>query len=200
MDGRDGRLRILAISGSLRKKSYNTAALDALRELAPDDLAIAMHSLREIPMFDQDDWEEHGYPPIVTRLIEAIEQADGIVIASPEYNHSVTGALKNAIDWVSRRKPVPFVDKPVAILSVATGAHGGIRAQYHLRLILQPLEAQTLLSPEVFIPRAKDKFDAEGRLVDEPTRTALAELLVAFRHWILRLGQATASRAAPRGA
>jgi chromate reductase len=186
MDGH-GKLRILAISGSLRKKSYNTAALEALRELSPPDFEIVAHSLRGIPMFDQDEYEAGGFPPPVVALLEAVDRADGIVIASPEFNHSVSGALKNAIDWLSRKKPVPLVDKPVAIVSAATSPNGGIRGQYALRLILQPLEAQALLMPEVVIGRAQDKVDADGRLADEATRTALAAQMTAFRRWILRL-------------
>lgn len=180
-------MRILTISGSLRKMSYNTAALEALRELSPPDFELVFHPLNGIPMFDQDDYETTGYPPEAKALIEAIERADGIVIATPEFNHAPTGALKNAIDWISRCKPVPLVDKPVAIVSAATSPNGGIRGQYALRLILQPLEAQALLMPEVFIGSAKGKFDAAGRLTDEPTRAALAAQMIAFRRWILRL-------------
>ena len=182
-----GALRILTISGSLRKKSYNTAALEALRELSPPDFEFVFHPLNGIPMFDQDDYEASGYPAEATALIDAVKAADGIVIASPEFNHAPTGALKNAIDWISRCKPVPLVDKPVAIISAATSPNGGIRGQYALRLILQPLEAQALLMPEVFIGSAKAKYDAGGRLVDEPAREALKAQMAAFRRWILRL-------------
>jgi chromate reductase len=191
MDG-DGKLRILTISGSLRKKSYNTAALEALHELAPQDFEIVFHDLRGLPMFDQDEYEATGLPPGAVALVEAVQRADGIVIASPEFNHSVSGSLKNAIDWLSRVKPVPLVDKPVAIVSAATSPNGGIRGQYALRLILQPLEAQVLLMPEVFIGGAKNKVDADGRLVDEATRTALTAQMVAFRRWIRRLQAAVA--------
>jgi len=182
----DARLRIVGISGSLRRASYNTATLVAMRELAPPDMAVAIVPLNAIPMFNDDDFAADGFPPSVAHLRSEVEGADGVILASPEYNHSMTGALKNAIDWLSR-KPVSIYGKPVCIVSAAGSLLGGSRAQYDLRKVLQPLEALVLAMPEVFVGRAQDKFDTAGRLVDDATRTVLANQMNVFREWILRL-------------
>jgi chromate reductase, NAD(P)H dehydrogenase (quinone) len=179
-------MRLIGISGSLRRASYNTATLVALGEVAPPDIEVVIVPLNGIPMFNEDDFAADGFPSSVAHLRGEIERADGVVIASPEFNHSMSGALKNAIDWISR-KPVSFSGKPVTIVSAAGSLLGGSRGQYHLRNVLQPLEALVLGMPEVFIGRAKEKFDAEGRLTDEATRKVLAEQMVVFREWILRL-------------
>ncbi len=184
--GTAARLRLVGISGSLRRASYNTATLVAMGELAPPDVEVVIEPLNGIPMFNDDDFAADGFPPVVAHLRAAVERADGIIIASPEYNHSMSGALKNAIDWLSR-KPVSIAGKPVVIVSAAGSLLGGSRGQYDVRKVLQPLEALTLLMPEVFIGRAQEKFDANGRLTDEATRKVVAEQLVAFREWILRL-------------
>jgi chromate reductase, NAD(P)H dehydrogenase (quinone) len=184
--GSKGRLRLVGISGSLRRASYNTAALVAMGELAPPDVEVAIVPLNGIPMFNDDDFAADGFPPVVAQLRAEVERADGIIIASPEYNHSMTGALKNAIDWLSR-KPVSIYGKPVAIVSAAGSLLGGSRGQYDVRKVLQPLEALVLAMPEVFIGRAQEKFDAQGRLTDAATRKVVAEQLAVFREWILRL-------------
>lgn len=179
-------MRLLGISGSLRRASYNTAALLAMGEVAPAGVEVVIAPLNGIPMFNEDDFAADGFPPSVAHLRGEVERADGIIIASPEYNHSMSGALKNAIDWLSR-KPVSVYGKPVTIVSAAGSLLGGSRGQYDLRKVLQPLEALVLAMPEVFIGRAKDKFDTHGRLTDEATRKVLEEQMVVFREWILRL-------------
>lgn len=184
-------LRIIAISGSLRRLSYNTAALEAAAELAPAHLAIERIGLRDIPMFDPDLFDEEGFPPSVARLREAIAAADGLLIASPEYNHSVTASLKNALDWTSR-KPASLAGKPVGILSAATSPMGGSRGQYHLRNILQSLDAHVMPMPEMIVGRAKSKFDATGALADPETREALAGFVAAFSAYALRARSAAA--------
>jgi chromate reductase, NAD(P)H dehydrogenase (quinone) len=177
-------LRVLGICGSLRKKSFNLWALHAAAELAPPGVDIVVTSYADIPMFNQDDFEQ-AIPDSVVRLRTEIEEADGVLIASPEYNHSMTGVLKNAIDWLSR-PPNPFAFKPVAIVSAATSPLGGARVQYDVRRVLQPLDALVLSMPETFIGSAKVKFDAEGRLTDAAARESLTKQLLAFQKWMLR--------------
>jgi chromate reductase len=179
-------LRVLAICGSLRKKSFNLSVLRACAELAPPELKVEIARLNAIPMFNQDDWEESGMPAPAEELRKAIVASDGVVISTPEYNHGVSGCLTNAIDWMSRSDPVPFEGKPVAILSATSGALGGARVQYELRNHLLPLEAWTLAQPEVFIGRAHTKVDGEGNFNDEVTRKAIAAQMSVFRDWILR--------------
>lgn len=167
------RMRVLGFSGSLRRQSYNSALLRAAQELAPHGMEIEIYDLAPIPMYN-DDVRMAGYPPEVARLREAIRAADALLIASPEYNRSVPALLKNAIDWASRRPDQPFKDKPIAIMGVSNGALGAAFANYHLRQIFVYLDARMLNGPEVMIGNAKAKFDDNGRLTDEPTRTFVA--------------------------
>lgn len=179
-------LRILGISGSLRKGSYNTAALRTCAELMPAGMALSYARIDDIPLFNQDVFDA-GLPEPVKRLRAEVAAADGLLIASPEYNFSVTAALKNAIDWGSRAPNQVFQDKPVAIFSATTGPVGGVRNQYDLRRILTQLWGHVLPRPEVFIGNAATKFDAQGRLTDETTRKFLSDLLVGFQDWIVRM-------------
>jgi len=181
-------VKVFAISGSLRKSSFNTAALRAAKELAPDDMEVTIYDgLRDIPPYDDDVRTGSGYPPPVAALRAAIKAADAVLIASPEYNFSVSGVLKNAIDWASRVPDQPFDGKPVAIIGAATGLYGTARSQYELRKILSGLNAHLLNKPEVLIAQAATKFDAEGRLTDETARGLLSQKMVALRNWTLRL-------------
>ncbi|WP_372623703.1 NADPH-dependent FMN reductase [Falsiroseomonas sp.] len=181
-------VKVLAISGSLRKASFNSAALRAAVELAPEGVQVSLHEgLREIPPYDDDLRTGSGYPPAVAALRAAIKEADALLVASPEYNFSISGVLKNAIDWVSRPPEQAFDNKPVAILGAATGLLGTARSQYELRKILAGLNAQLLNKPEVMISQAATKFDAEGRLTDETSRGLIAAQLAALRDWTLRL-------------
>ncbi len=179
-------LNILGINGSLRKHSYNRMALQAARELMPPGMSLHITHYEDVPLFNQDD-QEQGFPVAVVRLAGEIARADGVLIASPDYNHSVAGVLKNAIDWVSRIEPQPFVGKPVAMLSATMGPVGGARNQYELRKIIASIEGLCLVKPEVFIGRADTKFDSNGHLADEPTRRILGLQMHAFQQWILRL-------------
>jgi chromate reductase, NAD(P)H dehydrogenase (quinone) len=181
-------LKVLGICGSLRKASYNMSALRACSELMPQGMTLQITSLAEIPMYNQDLFDA-GMPPSVKRLREEIAAADGLLIASPEYNFSLTAALKNAIDWASRAPNQAFQDKPVAIFSATQGPLGGPRNQYDLRRMLVQLWAHPLPRPEVFIGAANTKFDAQGKLTDETTRKFLAELLAGFKDWITRMQQ-----------
>jgi chromate reductase, NAD(P)H dehydrogenase (quinone) len=170
-------VRVLAISGSLRRDSYNTQLLRFARELAPASAEIELYEdLAEIPPYDQDVQDAH-VPAAVADLRERIAAADALLIATPEYNGSVPGVLKNAIDWASR----PFPDsslrnKPVAVVGASTGAYGGVWAQADLRKILGIAGAR-VVGGSVAIPHAAERFDADGRLVDAQLRQELGELL-----------------------
>ncbi|MBM3407886.1 MAG: NAD(P)H-dependent oxidoreductase [Betaproteobacteria bacterium] len=180
-------LKVVAISGSLRAKSYNHAALRAAAELAPDDLEIRIVDYAAVPLYNQDD-QAKGFPGSVEALRAEIAGADGLLIASPEYNFSVSGVLKNAIDWLSRTNPQPFKGKPTAILSATMGPIGGARSQYDLRKIIGGIEANVLTKPEVFIGACHTKFNEQGQLTDEATRKIIGEQMLAFRNWIRQLG------------
>jgi chromate reductase len=179
-------LRVLGICGSLRNASLNMAALRACKELLPQGMTLQITSLAEIPMYNQDVFDA-GMPAPVKRLRDEIAAADGLLIASPEYNFSVTAALKTAIDWASRPPNQAFQEKPVAIFSATQGPLGGPRNQYDLRRMLVQLWAHPLPRPEVFIGAAQTKFDAQGKLTDETTRKFLTELLAGFKDWIARM-------------
>lgn len=179
-------LKVLGISGSLRRGSYNTAALRTCAELLPAGMTMTYARIDDIPLFNQDLFDA-GMPEPVKRFRAEVAAADGLLIASPEYNFSVTAALKNAIDWGSRAPNQVFQDKAVAIFSATTGPVGGVRNQYDLRRILTQLWGHVLPRPEVFISNAQSKFDAQGRLSDETTRKFLADLLAGFKDWIVRM-------------
>lgn len=180
------RLKVLGVCGSLRKASFNMAALKACAELAPPGMSLAIADISDIPMYNQDVFDQ-GMPDAVKRFRAEVAAADGLLIASPEYNFSVSAPLKNAIDWGSRAPNQVFQDKPVAIFSAAVGPLGGARVQYDLRRILAQLWGHVLPRPEVFIGMAPGKFDAQGRLTDETTRKFLSDLLLGFRDWIVRM-------------
>jgi len=178
-------LKILGISGSLRKASFNTVALKTCAELMPAGMTTTYARIDDLPLFNQDVFDA-GIPESARRLRAEIAAADGVLIASPEYNFSLSAALKNAIDWASRPPNQSWQDKPVAIFSVSQGPMGGARVQYDLRRILGQLWAHVLPRPEVFIGAAPSKF-ADGKLTDETTRKFLSDLLVGFKTWIQRM-------------
>lgn len=178
---------ILGIAGSLRRDSYNRAALRAAAELAPEGASIEIFELDGIPGFNQD--EEQQPPAEVTELKKKIRGADAILIVTPEYNYSIPGVLKNAIDWASR----PYGDsawngKPAAIMGASVGTIGTARAQYHLRQIMVFLNMFPINQPEVMIGNASERFDAEGNLTDEATKEFIRQLLQNLVDWTRRLG------------
>lgn len=180
-------LHLVTLLGSLRKGSLNAAVVRTLPELAPAGMRFtALPSIGDYPIYDAD-LQSDGFPAVVEQAAEAIRAADGVVIVSPEYNYSMPGGLKNAIDWLSRLKGQPFAGKPVAIQSASGGNLGGARMQYHLRQSMVFLDAHVLNKPEVMIGQAPSKVDAGGRLVDEATRKFIADQLVAFAAFIARL-------------
>jgi chromate reductase len=182
----DGTLKILGIAGSLRRGSFNTAALRAAQELAPAGMTIDIFDIAPIPLYNEDV-KVLGLPPVVADLRARIKTADGLVLATPEYNYSTSGVMKNAIDWASRPPEQPFDSKPIALMGASGGALGTARAQYHLRQMFIFLNAHVLNRPEVMIGGATSKFDAEGKLTDQATRDFLGTMLTAFKVWIEKL-------------
>jgi chromate reductase len=178
-------LKILGICGSLRKASFNMAALRVCHELMPQGMTLQIANIHDIPMYNQDVFDA-GMPEPVKRIRAEIAAADGLLLASPEYNFSVSAPLKNVIDWGSRAPNQVFQEKPVAIFSCSQGPLGGARVQYDLRRILSQIWAYPLPRPEVFIGNAPAKF-TDGRLTDETTRKFLTELLAGFKDWIARM-------------
>jgi len=179
-------LHILGMAGSLRSGSYNRALLDAARMIAPAGMELSVFDLAPIPLYNYDI-EQQGIPDSVRALKVAIRDADALLIATPEYNWSIPGVLKNAIDWASRPPDNPFAGKPVAVIGASTGSFGTVRAQLHLRQILMALGAIPMGQPTLYVARAREKFDANGRLQDDEIREHLHRVLVALREWTLRL-------------
>jgi len=175
-------MNVLAMSGSLRDGSFNTAALRAAQELAPSGMHITIAEIGDLPLYN-DDVRLTGYPAPAGRLRDQIRAADALLIATPEYNYSVSGVLKNAIDWASRPPDQPFAGKPVAILGASTGRFGTARAQYHLRQICVFVDMKPVNRPEVMISLAPERFDADLRLADETSRRLIAELLASLQQW-----------------
>jgi chromate reductase len=180
-------IQVLGMAGSLRRASYNRMLLESTRALAPDDMRIEVFDLRDVPMYNGDLDTDAERPAEAQRLKQAIAGADAVLIATPEYNHSVPGMLKNAIDWASRPAlKCVFTGKPVAIMGAAGGPVGTARAQQDLKLILMSMLALVLPHPGVAVGHMAEKFDASGALVHEPTRQFLTTFLVEFRSWVTR--------------
>lgn len=175
-------LNVLGISGSLRKASLNTALLRAAAGLAPEGMSFRFADISGIPLYD-GDVNAQGIPGPAQVLIDQVAEADAVVIATPEYNYSVPGVLKNAIDWVSRANPQPFAGKPVAIMGASAGALGTARAQYHLRQVFVFLNSHVMNKPEVFVGGAQGKFGAGGTLTDEATAGIVAKQMQALADW-----------------
>jgi chromate reductase len=173
---------VLGISGSLRRGSFNTAALRVAKELAADGMTIEPFDLAPIPLYNEDV-REKGFPPSVEDFRNRIRTADALLIVTPEYNYSIPGVLKNAVDWASRPPDQPFDGKPIAIMGASPSFTGTARSQYHLRQVFIYLNGLILNRPEVMITSAHTKFDAEGRLTDEPTREHIRGLLAGLRQW-----------------
>lgn len=179
-------LKVLGISGSLRKDSYNTAALRVAKDSAPSNMHFTFADISQIPLYNHDQREEK-VPDAVTLLVEQVRAADALLFATPEYNYSISGVLKNAIDWVSREQPQPFAGKPAAIMSASISLFGGARAQYELRRSMVSLDMHCVNKPEVMIATAHQHFDAQGQLTDETTREFIGKLVVALGDWTRQL-------------
>jgi chromate reductase len=183
------QLDVLVICGSLRKGSYNASLARAVPALAPSGLRFTpAPPFDKFPLYNADIQNTSGFPPEVVAFADAIRNADAVLIVSPEYNWSIPGGLKNAIDWVSRMKDQPFKDKPVALMSAAGGLLGGSRMQYHLRQSLTSVDALLFGRPEVIVTFAATKFDEKtGELKDEATREMVKLHLAAFEKFIRRV-------------
>lgn len=168
--------RIVGLSGSLRKGSFNTMLLKACQTLAPGGMDISICDLSRIPMYNADV-HEAGVPEAVDEFVTMLREADGILIACPEYNRSVPAVLKNAIDWASKTPPQPFDNKLVAITGASRGVLGAIMANHHLRQIFVYLNARMINGPEVLVGNAGEKFDADDALTDEMTIKFVSGLL-----------------------
>ena len=180
-------MRILGFAGSLRQGSYNRALLRAAQELSPKGMIIDTFDLAPIPVYNADV-EAQGDPEPVAAFKRAISQADGVLIATPEYNHGVPGVTKNAIDWASRPPRGAVLNgKPVGVFGASPGITGTARGQSQLRQAFEFTNSYAMPQPELLVFRAHEKFDAQGRLTDEPTRGLLRQFLEAFAAWVTRL-------------
>jgi chromate reductase, NAD(P)H dehydrogenase (quinone) len=178
-------VKVITICGSLRKGSHNAALARTALKLAPPGMSITPGPSIDFPLYNFDVHTASGIPEAVNALVEAIRAADGVLICSPEYNWSIPGGLKNAIDWLSRPKNQPFFGKPVAIQSAATGLLGGSRAQYHLRQSLTSIDAVLFGKPEVIVTFAAQKFDEKTlELKDQGTIDLIKQQLAAFEGFI----------------
>ncbi|ART83306.1 NADPH-dependent FMN reductase [Oceanisphaera profunda] len=173
------KTKIIAFSGSLRAASFNTFAIKAAQQLAPAGCEIELINYADLPLYNQDEADVET-PALLLAIAEKVRAADGILFATPEYNYSLPGALKNLIDWLSRQAPQPLAGKPTAIISASMGMLGGARVQYHLRQILVCLDVHVLNKPEIMIGQAHEKFDAQGQLLDETTNTLIATQMQAL--------------------
>ena len=181
-------ITVLGICGSLRAGSFNKATLRTAIELKPPGMTIETADIGSIPPYNEDV-RAQGFPPPVEKLRAQIAAADALLFVTPEYNYSMPGVLKNAIDWASRPPDQPFAGKPVAIMGAGAGMAGTARAQYDLRRSCVFLDMHPLNKPEVLIGQAQTKFDDEGRLTDEAGRGFIRDLLVALEQWTRVIGR-----------
>lgn len=183
------QLNVLVICGSLRKGSYNAALTRALPDLAPAGMKmVTAPPFETLPLYNADMQQASGFPGPAEDLATAVRAAAGVLFVTPEYNWSMPGGLKNAIDWVSRMNEQPFEGKPVAIQSCSQGPLGGARMQYHWRMSMTFLKAFIFGTPEVFVGNAASKFDkATLELTDQPTKDVVKTQLAAFAKFIAKM-------------
>lgn len=173
-------MKFVAISGSLRKASLNTALLHQAVQLLPDGVEMEVYTLEGIPLLEPDQLEG-GFAEAVNNIALAVTQADALVLASPEFNYSVTGAMKNIIDWLSIHPSAPLKQKPVAIMSASPSMLGGARAQYQLRQMLIYPDAKVLNVPEVMVGNAFERFNEQGELTDEVAKDLIKQQMAALK-------------------
>lgn len=169
------RLNIIGICGSLRKGSYNRFVLQNIKEMFKDEINLEILDISKLPLYNEDINEKDANS--VIELKDKIENSDGVIIATPEYNFSISGALKNALDWFSKGDIKPFNNRKVAIISASLGLLGGARVQYHLRQVLLCLNSDVIRGPEVFIGHASKKMDESGKFIDEGTINITKDLI-----------------------
>lgn len=181
-------IKILGFAGSLRKDSLNKKLLVAAQKLCTPEATVEIFDLKDIPLYNEDV-EAAGVPESVQLFKDHIAAADAVLIATPEYNHSMPAVTKNALDWASRSPNNVFNEKPVAVMGTSNGITGATRAQQHLIPVLGHLNAFLLHEPEVMVPNGNKKFDVNGNLIDEKTTTKLKELLTALNVWTIRVSK-----------
>jgi chromate reductase len=180
------KLAILGISGSGRKRSFNTALLEAAKHLLPPDATLEVADISRLPLYNQD--LEHDMPEVVKELKKKIRGADAILFATPEHNYSITAVLKNAIEWGNRPpRDASWSGKPAAIVSASTSLRGGVRAQLHLRQIMIDLNMYPINRPLLMVANAKDKFNEDLQLIDEETLQTLRDVLSSLVEWTRKL-------------
>ena len=182
-------MKILGISGSLRAQSFNKHLLRAAVGLAPADCKIEIFDLTPIPLYNEDV-NQQGFPLSVEDFRSRIRTCDGLLIVTPEYNYSIPGVLKNAIDWASRPPDQPFEAKPIAIMGASPSMFGSGRSQYHLRQVFIYLNGMILNRPELMVADVENKFDNKGELTDARTREQVTAMLASFKEWILAIAAA----------
>jgi chromate reductase, NAD(P)H dehydrogenase (quinone) len=181
-------IKVLGFAGSLRRASFNRALLSAAQAQAPDGMAIEAFDLAVLPLYN-GDVEAEGDPDGVAAFKQAIRDADAVLMVTPEYNHGVPGVMKNAVDWASRPpQSAPLAHKPVGIIGASPGMTGSARGQSQLRQAFEFTNSYCMPQPELLVFRAHEKFDADGRLIDETTAAYLRRYLEAFGEWARRLG------------
>lgn len=176
-------LRLVALCGSLRQASYNRMLLRAATGLAPAGLELVQHEIGDFPLYD-GDLEAKGVPAPVARVKAAIAAADGLLIVTAEYNHSIPGVLKNALDWISRGPGLVTRGKPAGIMGASNGLVGTARVQAHLRLVLFTLGALVMPSPEVLVSLCEERFGPDGALTDDRTRGFVERYLARLAEWV----------------
>jgi chromate reductase, NAD(P)H dehydrogenase (quinone) len=180
-------IHVVGLCGSLRAGSFNARLLRAAGTLVPEGMSLTVADIAPLPFYNADLVPAPGaWPPPVQAFRDQLAAADAYLFVSPEYNYSVPGALKNALDWASRPPGPPMATKPCAIMGITTGMFGTVRMQMHLRQVCVFMDLHPLNKPEVLVPKAEGKFDADGRLVDEETRKMVGTQLVALRDWASR--------------
>jgi chromate reductase len=176
-------MKIIAFSGSLRKGSFNRLLLQKLITYAPSSVTFDLFDISPIPLYNED-LEQESFPDSVNQFKNRIRESDGVLIVTPEYNYSIPGVLKNALDWASRPPTdIPFIGKPGAILGTSISQFGSLRSQLHLRQVMLALGVRVMTSPEVYVPKAKDLF-LDGILTDERTLAHLQKFMLAFLRWV----------------
>lgn len=180
------KIKIIAVPGSLRKKSFNRMLVNSLSLFKPENIEIEIADLSDIPMYN-GDVEDAGIPASVAAFKEKIKKADGVIIATPEYNHAIPGVLKNALDWASRPPYNPFSGKPLGIIGASTGLSGTISAQENFRHIAALMNMHVMNYPVVLVRTAADKFGEDGNLKDEKTKEVLIKYLAAFSDWTKKI-------------
>lgn len=180
-------IHLVGMSGSLRKKSFNTYLLHAVKEVLPDNVSLEIISIADIPLYnaDLDLPAAKERPAAVATFRDVLANADGLIFSSPEYNYSIPGGLKNAIDWASRGKDSPLVGKPVALMGATPGLWGTVRMQQAFLQVFQYLDMPYANKPEILVAGAGQKFDENGKLNDETTLKLLGQKLEALRTLIL---------------